>query len=383
MALSSAAQYDLCSSCDVPPGELFAHAITRLQLPGGGCLSVLKILLTDACSYDCFYCANRAGRSVRRHSLAPERLASVFLDLEQRGLVNGLFLSSAIRSSPAETMADMLTAVEILRQRHRFRGYVHLKVLPGAPYDCVTRAVELADRVSVNVEAPTQAALDRLATRKQLAEGVIQRMHWIRQAATRAGPGALRSGQTTQFVVGAGEESDREILTCAEGLRHSVGLRRAYFSAFRPISDTPLEGERPTPLLRQHRLYQADWLLRAYGFELGELPFDRQGCLPLDLDPKLLFALRNPQLFPVDIGRATRKELLRVPGIGPRGATRILAARRQGRLSGRAELRNLGVAVSRAAPFVLVGGRRGGRLEDLLRRLRPRAEQLELCLPAA
>ncbi len=274
----------------------------------------------------------------------------------------------------------MLTSAEILRDKHRFSGYLHLKVLPGAPYDCVQRAVELADRVSVNMEAPTQHNLDRLATRKRLSQDIIQRMHWIRRAAERAGPGKLKSGQSTQFVVGPAGESDREILNSVQALRRSVGLRRAYFSAFTPVADTPLEGEPPTPPLRQHRLYQADWLLREYGFKLADICFDQHGKLPLHTDPKVAFALHNLHLFPLEVNRATRRELLRVPGIGPRSARRLLAARRRGHIASVDELRRLGMTLRRAAPFLLCDGRRLGRLSDLFRRTPTSPAQLQLAL---
>jgi predicted DNA-binding helix-hairpin-helix protein len=382
VVLSEGARFDVCApqgaEVSALPAEAgLAGAITGLRLPGGGCLSVLKLLLTDACHYDCYYCANRATRPRRRTALKPEELARGFLDLHQRGLVQGLFLSSGIHGRPDETMGEMLTAAEIVREKHRFRGYLHLKVLPGASAACIERAVALADRVSVNVEAPTQQSLDRLATRKHLWEDIVQRMHWIRQAAERAGPGKLKSGQTTQFVVGPGGETDRQVLTTTIGLRESVGLRRAYFSAFSPISDTPLEGEPATPPLREHRLYQADWLLREYGFGLSELCFDRDGNLPLPLDPKLASALNQGGVFPIEVNTAARGELLRVPGIGPRTAGRILAARRQSRISELGELRRLGVP-ARAAPFVLCAGRRMGRLSDLLAGRDLSGEQLEL-----
>ncbi|UCC68663.1 MAG: helix-hairpin-helix domain-containing protein, partial [Armatimonadota bacterium] len=330
--------------------------------------------------FDCLYCANRAPRPFRRHAFTPDELATTFIDLRDRDLVSGLFLSSGIHGSPADSMAEMLTAVEILREKHRFPGYIHLKVLPGAPYDCVKRAVELADRVSVNMEAPTQHNLDRLATRKRLSEDIIQRMQWIRQAAERAGPSKLKSGQSTQFVVGPAGESDREILNSVEALRRSVGLRRAYFSAFSPVSDTPLDREPPTPPLRQHRLYQADWLLREYNFGLCDICFDETGKLPLDMDPKVAFALRNLHLFPIEVNRATREELLRVPGIGPRSTSRILAARRRGRIASLEDLKDLRVTTRRAAPFLLCDGHQVGRLSDLFRQTPVPREQLELAL---
>jgi putative DNA modification/repair radical SAM protein len=385
--LSAAAEFDLCATCSaatqVTAGDALARSITRLFLPNGRMLSVLKVLMTDACHYDCFYCANRSERRCRRHSFTPDELAASFINLRDRGLVNGLFLSSGIHSRADETMRDMLTAAEIVRRKHGFAGYIHLKVLPGAPNDCVADAVELADRVSVNMEAPTQSALDRLGTRKRLAEDIIQRMHWIRDAAARAGHGKLKSGQTTQFVVGPAGESDREILTSVAALRRSVGLRRAYFSAFRPVSDTPSEGVTPTPPMRQHRLYQAEWLLREYGFDLADIPFDDGGRLPLGLDPKVGFALRSLHLFPLEVNRASRSELLRVPGIGPKSAARILATRQRGRITSLGELRRLGVTVRRAAAFLLCDGRRMGRLSDVLRQTRVPPDQLELAFAPA
>ncbi|MHC4917025.1 MAG: radical SAM protein, partial [Planctomycetota bacterium] len=356
MLLSTAARFDVCATCgpasQADPSDIFSHAITRIFRPDGSTFAVFKVLMTDACQYDCLYCANRAGGRCARHAFTPDELSSTFMDLHQRGLVSGLFLSSGIRGSPGETMADMLTAAEILREKHRFDGYLHLKVLPGAPYDCVERAVELADRVSVNMEAPTQRALDRLATRKQLSADIIQRMHWIRRAAERAGEDALKSGQTTQFVVGPAGESDREILNSVVALRRSVGLSRAYFSAFSPVDGTPLAGEPPTPELRQHRLYQAEWLLREYRFDLSEICFDPGGRLSLDVDPKVAFALSNLDRFPVEVNTAGRGDLLRVPGIGPRSLARLLAARRERRITSLGELRRLGVVVRRAAPFL-------------------------------
>jgi len=382
--LSTAARFDICATCgpasQVDAGDLFAHSITRLFRPDGTYFSVFKVLMTDACQYDCLYCVNRAGRSCRRHSFTPDELAATFVDLHERNLVSGLFLSSGVRGAPGEAMAEMLTAVEILREKHRFGGYVHLKVLPGAPYDCVERAVELADRVSVNMEAPTQRALDKLATRKRLSEDIIQRMQWIRRASDRAGPDRLKSGQTTQFVVGPAGESDREILSSVVALRRSVGLRRAYFSAFSPVPDTPLEGEPAAPPLRQHRLYQADWLLREYGFALGDICFDEGDSLPHDMDPKVVFAVRNLHLFPLEVNGAAREDLLKVPGVGPRSVARILAARRRSQITSPAELRRLGVTVRRAAPFLLCDGKRIGRISDLLREKRVPPEQLELAL---
>jgi len=380
--LAAGAQFDICTAGDLPVtgAPPLIGSITRLARPGGGCLSVLKVLLTDACHLDCCYCANRSERRFGRSSLKPEELCDTFIGMRERGLVDGIFLSSAIHGSAAESMADLVTTAEILRRRHCFRGYVHLKVLPGSPRDCIERAVELADRVSVNMEAPTQSTMDRLAPKKGLAEDVIKRMQWIKQAAERAGAGTLKAGQTTQFVVGAAGESDRAIMSSVEALRRSVALRRAYFSAFLPIQDTPLEGERPCSPQRQHRLYQADWLLREYRFTLGELVFGADGDLPTCVDPKLAHALGNLHLFPLEVNQASLPQLLHVPGIGPVTAERLISARRQGPFISFDELRNLGT-MARATPFLLVAGRRQGRISDVLRAGRVAQDQLELFLP--
>jgi predicted DNA-binding helix-hairpin-helix protein len=263
----------------------------------------------------------------------------------------------------------MLTTVEILRGRYGFKGYIHLKVLPGAPYDCVERAVELANRVSVNMEAPTAAQLSRIAPDKHMPDDVVQRMHWIKRAAA-ASEGAMSSGQSTQFIVGAGRETDRELLTTAVALYRDLGLRRVYFSAFEPVSDTPLESQPPAPTMREHRLYQSDWLLRCYGgvYALGDLVFADDGNLSLEVDPKLAIALRQPERFPIELNRADYADLLRVPGIGPKSAREIIKQREaHGRFADLDELRRAGAVVRRAAPFILINGRAQGDLGALTR----------------
>jgi putative DNA modification/repair radical SAM protein len=374
--LGSAALFDVCTgSCggparprNAPPAGIGASVIYPAALPDGRTVSLFKVLQTNACRHNCLYCANRADRGVRRTQFQPEELAALFMDFHRRGYVQGLFLSSAVAGSPERTMADMLTTAEIVRRRYGFAGYLHLKVLPGAPYDCVERAVELADRVSVNMEAPTEAQLTRIAPDKHMPGDVVQRMHWIKRAASRAG--LMTAGQSTQFVVGAGRETDRELLTSVTALYRDVGLRRAYFSAFEPIADTPLAEQQPAPPMREHRLYQADWLLRRYSgvYALGDIVFEDDGDLALDMDPKLAIALRQRAHFPIEINRADYAELLRVPGIGPKSARRIVVQRRVHRFGDVAELRRVGVAVRRAAPFVLINGRAQGDAEALARR---------------
>ncbi len=357
--LGQAAQYDLCGACGPSASRVrddLGRWIYPAALPDGRTVRLFKVLLTNVCERDCAYCANRAGRDGRRTSLTPDELAAVFDELVRRDLATGLFLSSAVCGSVASAMERMIAAVEIVRRRYQFGGYVHLKILPGAERAAVERATQLAQRVSVNLEAPNAERLARLSTTKDFERDLLERMRWAREF--MLAQGTARAGQTTQFVVGAAGESDREIITTTSRLYRELRLARAYFSAFQPVPGTPLEGLPPTPTIREHRLYQCDFLLRSYGFDHEEIVYDSLGNLPLDADPKLVWAKRHPEWFPVDINRADREALLRVPGIGPRSAARILSARRHGTLRDLESLRRLGVVVQRAAPFVLLAGRR-------------------------
>jgi predicted DNA-binding helix-hairpin-helix protein len=322
-------------------------------VPGSRPLNLLKVLLTNVCLNDCAYCINQAGRDVRRSAFQPEELARLFVDLHRRRLVQGLFLSSGIGANATATMTRMLDTVAILRQRHEFKGYAHLKLLPGASLDCVEEACKLATRVSVNMEAPTAVHLARLSGKKDLDKGILTLMRWAKRtmaADERRAP----AGQTTQFVVGAASEADHDILEATHRLYGDIGLRRVYFSAFRPVPGSRLEDVRPAPPMREHRLYQSDWLLREYRFSLSEveLALKSDGNLPLSKDPKLLIAERQPWLFPVDVNKAAYEELLRVPGIGPLSARRIIQVRREHAIASPEELRKLGAAAKRAAPFL-------------------------------
>jgi predicted DNA-binding helix-hairpin-helix protein len=341
-------------------------AIHHAALPGGKRVPLLKTLVTSACERDCYYCPFRAGRDFSRVTFKPDELATLCDQLYRSGLVQGVFLSSGLAGGGVRSQTRIIETAEILRQRYGFRGYIHLKLMPGAEFAQVERAMQLADRVSVNLEAPTTKALARLAPHKQLVEELIQPMRYVEQIRRASGgrPGVwgnpYRSGpsQTTQFVVGPGGETDRELLRTTEYLRRTIGLARAYFSRFNPVPDTPLSDLPPTVAARERRLYQSDFLLRDYGFRAEELVFDGAGNLPLNEDPKLAWARHYLSHTPVEINRAADQELLRVPGIGPVGAQRILRARRQGRLRELQSLSRLGVNAQRAAPFVLLDGRR-------------------------
>jgi len=279
------------------------------------------------------------------------------MELYTRQRVQGLFLSSGIAESPSRTMEAMIKTVEILRHRYEYKGYIHLKILPGASFDCVEAGCRLASRVSVNMEAPTAHHLAKLSSRKDLYQGILEPMRWVEQIMA-TGEGLVPSGQTTQFVVGAAGETDRDILRTTGALYREMGLRRVYFSAFHPVRGSPLEGLRPTPAVREHRLYQVDWLLRVYGFspQEAELALGERGNLALTKDPKLVIARKQPWLFPVDVNRASYDEILRVPGIGPRSARRIVEARREHSIFSLEQLRKMRVATKAAAPFIWFQG---------------------------
>ena len=357
--LGQAAQYDTCAVCGTGSHKQrddLGRWIYPSKLPDGRTVLMLKILQTNVCQHDCLYCNNRQSADVPRTSFRPDELARLFIEMVRKGQVFGLFLSSGVAGSADRTMSRLIDTATILRQHYGFQGYLHLKVLPGASRAAVEQAVLLADRVSVNLEAPSARHLARIGPDKDFETGLRARQRWIHE--TAQGKRLLPAGQTTQFVVGASDESDREILTTADELYRQVGLRRAYYSAFQPVSGTPLETHPPTPLDRERRLYQADWLRRQYGYSFTELVFNREGNLPLGADPKLLWAQAHPERFPVEVNTASREELLRIPGIGPRTVSRIVQERCRGRLCAPEHLKAMGAVVSRALPYVLLDGRR-------------------------
>jgi predicted DNA-binding helix-hairpin-helix protein len=357
--LAHAAQYDLCAACGTQASRVrdeIGRWLYPAVLPNGRTVSLLKVLQSNACENDCFYCSSRRSRDGPRLTLAPEELAWCFDQLVRTGRAQGLFLSSAVCHSAQRTMAAMIATVELVRFKYGFPGYVHLKLLPGSEPAAIERAVQLADRVSVNLEAPNPQRLQRLSADKRFAQDLLQPM----QCAKRFRDQQLgaRAGLTTQFVVGPAGESDEEILHTVDSLYRQVGLTRAYFSAFQPVPNTPLEHLRATPPLREHRLYQSDFLFRYYGFALSDLAFDESGALLDGADPKMVWAQRHPEYFPIEINCASREQLLRIPGIGPRSAGRILQLRREGKMHCLEDLRAVGAVAPRAAPFILLNGRR-------------------------
>lgn len=350
-----------------PKDEIFIHPA---QMPGGRQILLLKTLLSSACERDCFYCPFRAGRDFRRATFKPDEFANLFNNIAHSGAAQGIFLSSGIAGGGIRTQDKLLDTADILRNKLGFRGYIHLKIMPGAEKAQVERAMQLADRVSVNLEAPNTQRLARLAPHKTFLEELLQPLRWVDEIRRTTAPIKTWNGHwpstVTQFVAGGADESDLELLTTTQWLLRNVHLKRAYYSAFHPIPDTPLENKAPTDPLREHRLYQASFLLRDYGFDLEELPFVDDGNLPLFSDPKAAWAQANLSEHPLEINRAERRQLLRVPGIGVKGAEAILQARRQGKLRDISSLRKLGVVAERAAPYLLFDGHRGAVQLSLL-----------------
>ncbi|MFQ5576363.1 MAG: radical SAM protein [Anaerolineae bacterium] len=339
--------------------DFLTGSVVQVQRPNGP-LTVLRTMQTSACEKNCRYCPFRAGQDrFARVTFRPDELAREFDRMQRAGVVRGLFLSSGVTGGGTKAMDPMLATVEILRRTYNYRGYIHLKVMPGAEYAQVEQAVRLADRISINLEGANTGRLAYLAPQKNMRAELLPAMQWFRQIARQRPSQVKLPGMVTQFVVGPAGESDRELLSNVEWLYRRLGLSRAYYSRFNPIPGTPLENAPPTPATREHRLYQADWLLRFYGFAAGELPFDAQtGALPALVDPKLAWARQHLAHCPVEVNRAGRAQLLRVPGIGPRAADAILQARQQGRLTGLGQLKTLGAVVKRASPFILLNSQR-------------------------
>jgi predicted DNA-binding helix-hairpin-helix protein len=356
--LGEAAQHDICRGCGSHSSRVqddLGRWVYPAIRPDGQRISMLKVLQTNVCEKDCAYCANRSGRDIRRTAFTPDELARTFDQMAHRRLVEGLFLSSGICGHADQAMQRMLATVELIRRQYGFRGYIHLKILPGADDASIEAAVRLADRVSVNLEAPNPQRIQHLSHTKDFFRELLAPLRKADEMRQALKPGV---SMTTQFVVGAAGESDKEILSSATSLYSNLRLARVYYSAFQPVRDTPLENHDPTPTWREHRLYQADFLLRQYGFTFDEIVFGEEGRLPREADPKLAWALSHPECFPIEINTASQRDLLRIPGIGPRSAQKIIARRKQGRLRELAHIDLPPASVRQAAPFVLLGGKR-------------------------
>jgi len=336
--------------------------IQNAVMPGGRRIPLLKAMLTTACERDCHYCGFRAGRDERRITFKPEGMAKTYHNIFQAGLLDGLFLSSGVFAGGPNTQNHMLDVAEILRVKLGYRGYLHLKIMPGAERDQIMRAMQLADRISINLEAPNPDRLSCLAPAKKFTDELLQPLGWIeeirRSTPAYRGWGGRWPSSTTQFVVGPAGESDLEILSTVSKLHQTHGLGRAFFEAFTPVQGTPLENHPAENPLREHRLYQASFLLRDYQFDLEDLPFTHEGRLPISTDPKLAYARNTLAETPIEVNLADRTELLRVPGIGPRGADVILRSRQHGRIRYLSDLRKIGIMAERAAPYITLDGHR-------------------------
>jgi predicted DNA-binding helix-hairpin-helix protein len=350
-------------------GALRPLNIRNLRPAPGMRMALLRILMTNACSYNCHYCPMRRDRPMPRTLLKPEELVRIFLEACRRGWCQGLFITTGIPGRPIKVMDDLIQVLELLRERHRFGGYIHVKLVAGSETAQIDRLTALASRVSLNFETPCGKSLAQIAPEKSFSTTLhdferVRKLVILERSAQAQGkpkdslhPGGV-SGMTVQFVVGATPDTDRSLLNTITGLKTGGALHHPHFSAFRPISDTPLEGAPAAPALREHRLYQAAYLLGDYGFTPEEVVYEPSGNLPLSLDPKSAWALAHPELFPVEVGTASYEELVRVPGIGPLAARRLIAERSNATFRGLADLRKLGVVTTRAGGFLTLRGRR-------------------------
>jgi putative DNA modification/repair radical SAM protein len=406
--LADAAKYDAsCSSSGTENrhslggrgiGSTEGAGICHSYAPDGRCISLLKILLTNYCQYECLYCVNRNSSNVPRARFTVEEVVQLTLDFYRRNCIEGLFLSSGIIRSPDYTMEQVVRVAQVLREEHDFRGYIHLKTIPDASEELLALAGRYADRLSINVELPTPESLSRLAPEKDgaaIRRSMAQLRVRIDEGKAAAKPAAIISrphsrpaasgparfapgGQSTQMIIGADATTDRTILGASATLYGAYRLRRVYYSAFSPIPDAPiLLPSAAPPLVREHRLYQADWLMRFYGYAHEEIVGGADGMLALDIDPKLAWALAHREAFPVDLNHAPRERMLRVPGLGVKTVDRLLASRRVRRLRA-SDLERLRISLRKILPFVQVLDHHPGAAldaHDLAERLRPAPAQ--------
>ena len=353
--LSDSAQYDLCDYVN-------HHKSSDVNLPGiyhatgaNGCkIPLFKVLMTNKCVNDCKYCINQSKRNFSRLSLNPQELATVFLYYYNNNYVNGLFLSSGIAKDIDNTMEDLIEVARILRKDHGYDDYIHLKIIPGANYDSIKRAMSLADRVSLNIEAASSDGLSEISSTKDYPKDIIRRLKWINTIGKR-NPHFARSGQTTQLVIGANNDSDLDVLGRIKSLYKKVNLKRSYFSSFSPVEGTDFENKEESNQKRAAQLYHADALINLYKYDVKELIFNDEGLLSLNEDPKYLAALEK-DIFPLEINTATYHDLIRVPGIGTISAKKIMSIRKKKPFKHLEDLKTLGVVVKRAEPFIKLKG---------------------------
>lgn len=380
--LTDSAKYDVsCSSSNSRRqnkngglGNASVSGICHSWSEDGRCISLLKILLSNKCVYECEYCINRRSSDISRAEFTPREVADLTINFYRRNYIEGLFLSSAVTVSPDHTMEMLIETARILREEYNFNGYIHMKAIPGASDDLVKRLGNLIDRMSVNIELPTEKSLALLAPSKtydsiykpmnDIKYGIIENREDRKKF--KKAPIFTPAGQTTQMIIGAAHETDQTIISRASGLYHSFGLKRVYYSGYVPVVKSKFtEGITKPPLLREHRLYQADWLMRFYKFSANEILSDTNPNLSLEVDPKANWAINNISNFPIEINLASYEELLRVPGFGPVYAKRIINARRFSRLTFDS-LRNMKISIKRAKYFIKASGvYMGGKISSL------------------
>lgn len=400
--LSDAAKYDVsCVSSGVERknntvggiGNASAAGICHTWSADGRCISLLKILLTNDCIYDCSYCLNRVTNPIERATFTPEEVAELTIQFYRRNYIEGLFLSSAVEKSPDHTMENIYKILELLRYKYNFWGYVHVKVIPGASPDLIQKTGMLADRMSVNIELPTRESLKVLAPQKKI-ENIINPMSLINNEITRTiedkkyfktTPRFVPGGQSTQMIIGATPDSDKTILNLSQNLYSKFNMKRVFFSAYIPVISSPNLPAISTmpPLLREHRLYQADWLMRFYYFNSSELFTEIEPNLDLEFDPKMMYALRNINRFPIEINKASYEELLRIPGLGVTSAQRIIRERKNAELS-YDSLKKMKTVLKRAKYFITVKGKYYGNIKmepDLIKQeIRQKEVQQQLSI---
>ena len=368
--LADAAKYDVsCASSGTTRGNpnktlgtAAGWGICHSFTADGRCISLFKILMTNHCIYDCAYCSNRRSNDLKRVAFSPAELAELTIEFYRRNYIEGLFLSSGVIRNPDYTMEQMISVVKKLREEHRFNGYIHMKSIPGASQKLVNIAGMYVDRLSVNIEIPTEESLKKLAPEKDYLS-VWKPMKYIKQGILentedrkkfRKTPRFVPAGQSTQMIVGATPETDNQILTLASKLYNIDSMKRVYYSGYIHINqnDDRLPALKQPPLVREHRLYQADWLLRFYYFQVNEIVNDANPELDLEVDPKVSWALRHPEFFPIDVNTASYEAILRIPGVGVLSAKKIITARRYGRLTSY-QLQKIGVVMKRAKYFIV------------------------------
>lgn len=362
--LSADARYDLACACSADKEESRKRNsngrwIYPVTLPNGGKSTLFKTLISNVCTNDCKYCPLREQMDIRRCSLGPQETAEVFLDYYSRRKVFGLFLSSAVRGSPDDTMEKLNTTANILRKKYSYRGYIHLKIIPGASDAAIEEAVSLASAVSLNIETPGEKNMAKLSEKKRYIQDIIEPIKLISKLVAR-GSRYAGTKQTTQFIVGAADESDAEIVKYMAGMYDRLKMHRVYFSAYQKgLGDESIAGEKTKPerttdiFTREHRLYQVDFLLRKYAFKKSDIIFDKSGNLSLTLDPKEAWALRHPEAFPVNVNSASKLSLLRVPGLGPVTVNRISKWRKTAKIRRIEDVGKVGARLQKARKYLL------------------------------